>query len=160
MPELFHYSSALGKTDPRILTLMFNITGAKTSVTRPLGPPVLTAYDAIAAQATIDNFLGTTSEFNYLAFDATSMGTDAFGVIVNMNGQAGYLLAAEAKQMSGTNFGTVVNSIGLGTGLTATTLATEAALGANGNLAARFVLTNLDGLTTGIVMVRFYWIAK
>ena len=45
-------------------------------------------------------------------------------------------------------------------GLTASTLACEGALGASGNVAGRFVVSGLDALTSGMIEVRFCWIAK
>lgn len=158
--SLFYYNEKLGKTNPRELILMYNITGAKTSVLRPVGGPVLTVYDAIAAQSTIDNFLGTTNEFTISQFDATAMGTDAVAGIINMTGQAKYLCGVTASLYSSTNFATLGASTSVGTGLTASTLATESALGAYGNMAFRVILTGLDALTSGVLVVRVLWISN
>lgn len=158
--SLFYYNDQLGKVVPNELVLQFKITGAKASSPIVANTAVLTSYDALASQAVINNFLGTTNEFLLAAFDATAMGTDAFAVIVNMNGQAKKLLSVSARVMSGSNGATVAECADVAEGLTASTLACEGALGANGNLAGRFVLSGLDALTSGMLEVRFCWIAK
>lgn len=158
--SLFYYNDQLGKVVPNELVLQFKITGAKASSALVANTAILTSYDAVASQAVINNFLGTSNEFLLAAFDATAMGTDAFAVIVNMNGQAKKLLSVSAKVMSGSNGATVAECADVAEGLTASTLACEGALGANGNLAGRFVLSGLDALTSGMIEVRFCWIAK
>lgn len=158
--SLFYYNDQLGKVVPNELVLQFKITGAKASSPIVANTAILTSYDALASQAVINNFLGTTNEFLLAAFDATAMGTDAFAVIVNMNGQAKKLLSVSARVMSGSNGATVAECADVAEGLTASTLACEGALGANGNLAGRFVLSGLDALTAGMLEVRFCWIAK
>ncbi len=158
--SLFYFNEKLGKTNPRELILMFNITGAKTSVQRPVGGPVLTTYDAIASQAVINNFLGTTDEFLVAAFDSTSMGTDAFGVIINMSGQAAYVCGVTTSVYSGAGFATVTANGSVGTGLTSTSLTTQSAVGADGNMALRTIVSGLDILTTGIIVVKVLWISK
>lgn len=158
--SLFYYNDQLGKVVPNELILQYKITGAKTSAPIVANSATLTAYDAIASQSVIDNFLGTSSEFLVAAFDATAMGTNAFAVIVDMNGQAKNLLSVRARVMSGSNFATVAECSDIADGLTASTLSCEGAVGANGNLAGRFVLAGLDALTSGLIEVRFSWIAK
>ncbi len=86
--SLFYWNQKFGKTQPRELKLIWTITGAKTVSTVPIGAPVLTAFDAISSQSTIDNFLGTVDEFLIIDFDSTAMGADAFACIINMGGQA------------------------------------------------------------------------
>lgn len=162
--SLLYYSDKLGKTIPRCLTLQWQITGAKTVVPLYPGLPVYTTFDAIAAQSTIDNFLGTTNEFLISQFDATAMGADTFGGIVNMLGQGGKLGAMEDMCYSATGGGTLVTrAVVSSTTLTASTLATECALGAFGNMAFKIDFGNtpdFDGLTSGMIIVKLYWIAK
>lgn len=158
--SLFYYNDQLGKVVPNELVLQFKITGAKASSPIVANTALLKSYDAIASQSVIDSFLGTSSEFAVAAFDATAMGTDAFAVIVNMNGQAKKLLSVSAKVMSGSNGATVAECADVAEGLTASTLACEGALGASGNVAGRFVVSGLDALTSGMIEVRFCWVAK
>ena len=158
--SLFYYNDQLGKVVPNELVLQFKITGAKAVSPIVANSAHLTSFDAIASQAAIDSFLGTTNEFLVSAFDATAMGAHAFAVIVDMSGQAKSLLSVTAKVMSGTNGGTVAQCADVAEGLTASTLACEGAVGAAGNLAGRFILTGLDDLTAGLLEVRFCWIAK
>lgn len=159
MKDIQHWSSKIegGQTPSDIF--WFDITGAKTNT--PLsGPAVLTAYDAIAAQSTIDNFLGTTNEFLIIDFDATAMGTDAIAFIVNYETQVNKLVMAEVTVYDG-NTAVVTTTKGiLPAGLTASTLANEAELGAEGNVAVRAVVTGLDALTSGVIKLELFWGSK
>ncbi len=166
--SLFLYQDKFGRTQPRVLHLLWKITGAVTVVPVPIGVPVLTTFGAISAQSTIDNFLGTTSEFNYLAYDATSMGTDAMGVIVNMAGQARRVDGVIARTYSGTGGATVYQAGAWANGITATTLETAAACGysssiaGSGNIAVKvnFAQTgSFDSLTSGFIQMDIYWSA-
>jgi hypothetical protein len=164
--SLMYYNEVWGKGAPRVLRLTWHITAAVTVSSRPLAaaPGVLVTFGAISAQSTIDNFLGTTSEFDYLAFDATAMGADTMGVIVNMKGQAADLISVEAACYSGSGLATsVFRHAQKSTALTASTLATEAALGSSGNVAFRIDWGNtpdFDGLTSGTIIADINWIAK
>jgi hypothetical protein len=159
--SLMYYSPLLGKQQPRTLVFQFNVTGAATF--SEVNPPfaVLSVNSAIASQSVIDSYLGTTNEFLVAAFDATAMGVDSFAVIANLGGQAYKLLAARARTASGTGGGTVVSrEVPASASLTASSLSSEAALGASGNVAARFVLTGLDALTSGLIVVELDVVAK
>lgn len=155
-----YWSDAVQRGQAYSIDLFFKITAAKT-VTSLNANSVLTSFDAIAAQATINDFLGTTDEFLVAAFDATAMGTDAFACIVAMSGQASQLLAATAETYSGTDGLTVVPAgINSSTTLTASSHTAQCALGAYGNMAARFVLTGVDALTSGLIKVTLYYRSK
>jgi len=158
--SLFYYNDQLGKVVANDLILQWKITAAKTVVPVVPNSAQLSSFDAIASQAVIDNFLGTSNEFLVSAFDATAMGTNAFAVIVDMGGQAKSLLSVTARVLSGSNGATVAECGKVAEGLTASTLACEGALGSQGNLAGRFVLAGLDALTSGLLEVRFCWVAK
>ncbi len=164
--SLMYYQEAFYKGAPHILTLDWTITAATTVSATPMGasPASMVVFSAIASQAVIDNFLGTTSEFNYLAFDSTSMGADAMGVIVNMKGQAADLLHVESTCCSNTGFSDMVTRWSAKSAtLTNTTLVTEAALGAYGNIAFKINWGNtpdFDALTSGLIVSKIAWIAK
>jgi hypothetical protein len=162
--SLTYWSDKLPKTQSRCLRLEFDITGAAASSPIVSGLPVLTAYGAISAQSTIDNFLGTTDEFDYLAFDATAMGADVFAGIVNMEGQCKKLVRMVATCYSGTGGATKVERcVQASSALTASTLATECAMGADGNVAFKVDFGNtpdFDGLTDGTIVIELYWISK
>lgn len=162
--SLYYYGEELAVADVRKITLAWKITAAKTVVPMPSNNASLTAFDAIASQSVIDNFLGTTNEFLVAAFDATAMGADAFAAIVNCEGQAGKLLYGKAVCYSGTGGGTVVERAVVSvTTLTASTLSTECALGADGNLAMRVDFGNtpdFDALTSGIIEIELAYLAK
>ncbi len=161
--SLFYWNDKFGKTNPRELKLIWEITGAKTVSTVPMGTPVLTAFDAIASQATINNFLGTTDEFLIVDFDATAMGNDAFACIINMANQAQALLGFEIECYSDATFTTLVTRASLNKGLTASTLETACELGEDGNIAFKVAFGNtpdFDGLTAGMIVATVYWISK
>lgn len=161
--SLMYLDPTLGKNQTRKLRYTYSITGAKT-ISEALPPyNVLYSFDAIASQATIDSFLGgAVNQFLLAAFDATAMGTDAVAFLVRLGGQASKLVSAKCYTLVA-----ATGAVGLtwelpvvAAGLTASSLTTQCALGANGDLAARFVLTGLDALTSGSLVVEFEWISK
>lgn len=164
--SLIYYNEKWGKTQGRILNIVFEITAAKTVALVPLGQPVLPAFDAIASQAVIDDFLGTSSEFTLAQFDATSMGADAFGCIVNMGGAVGQVKSASRMRAvcySGTGGSTAVSRAVKFGSLTASTLETAAAVGSSGNIGIKVDFGNVpdfDALTSGIIEIQVLWISK
>jgi hypothetical protein len=80
-----------------------------------------------------------------------------------MAGQAQKLLYATAECYSGAGGSTLVTRQALDTGLTASTLETAADVGANGNLALKVDFGNtpdFDGLNSGAIVVKLYWVSK
>ncbi len=160
--NLFYYNDQWLKTDPNVTTLFFAITGAKTVQSVPIGPPVLPFFDAIT-QPTIDAFLGVPLEYLAAQFDATSMGTDAFGVLVSMQGQAAAGVAAEIEVYSTTTTAGTQLRAAVKSGLiSATALAAdiEYQRGIFGDLAVKCHVTGIDALTTGLIVLKLYWIAQ
>ena len=172
-PGLIYQSGDLYAKEDELI-LKWSITGAKTSTPLPLNrSSVMTVYDAIAAQSTIDNFLGSTNEFLIAQFDSTAMGTDAFGFLINMSGQApglnttnnkaqaAQLLAVTVSVASGANGATMVSNgvVSVAT-LTSSSLTTQFALGTYGNIAGRAILTGLDALTSGLITARLHWVSQ
>ena len=163
---LFYWNEKHSKSQPRVLELCYNITAAKTVSPLPQGADSLNSFDVIT-QAQLDAYTGTASEFAAASFDATSMGTDAFGGVVRMSGspslyaQGFSLMKMEAKLMSGTGFGTIAERGALAaTGLTASTLESACSISSVGNFGFKLLLSGLDALTSGLIIVRFYWISK
>lgn len=165
-PGIFYWQDRLGKTSPHTVDLWFQITGTKTAVQIPMGSPTLITFDAIATQSVINTFLGTTDEFLVAAFDATAMGNDMFAVIVNMAGQVSQLVGAEAVCYSSyatASSEAAVSRFSPDSGLTASSLTTQADLGAFGNLAFRINFGNtpdFDGLTDAYIRTRFSIVSK
>lgn len=161
--SLYYYNDQLGKVDPRQTELWLSISGAKTSAMVVPNSVALTGYDAAAfpSQAAIDAFLGTTNEFLLAAFDSTSMGTDAFALIVNMQGQVKTLVSAQIVTYTGTA-GVTASSLTMAnsSALTSSSLSSQAAKGANGNVAVRTVVSGMDGFTSGLIKVVLNWISK
>lgn len=165
--SLMYWSEKMGKSQPRILTFTWEITGAKAVTEHPQGIPVLYSFDALT-QAQIDAFLTTpyvtsSSEFTLAEFDATSMGTDAFGGIIDMKGQADDVLWIDSKtNLDPTADGLLHNSDVAVSSLSDSTLANniEVALGSAGNIGFKQTVTGLDAATNGMIMIQIGWISK
>jgi hypothetical protein len=159
------YTSKRGK-GVHVSEFRFDITAAVTQSPLPIDDvSCLNGFAAAAfTQALIDAHLGTSSEFTAAQFDATSMGADAQGIIIDMGGQADELVYVECQCISGTEGTTTVNRRAKASStLTDSTLATEAALGANGNIGVKVDWGNspdFDGLTAGQVIIRVHWRSK
>lgn len=156
--SLMYWNDKAQNAEARILHLIYKITAAKTVVDQ-LASPSLPTFDAYASQAVIDAFLGTTNEFLLAAFDATSMGTDAFGAIIDMGGQVLSVIKSDiivytAGAVSSEKY--ILSS----SALTSTSLTTEIAKGASGNIGFKAVLTGVDALTSGHIEVKIYWKSK
>lgn len=169
LTSLVYYNQQWSKTDPNVTIAAFQITAATTVASLPIGPPVLPTFTALT-QPQIDAFLGTSSEFLAAQFDATSMGTDAFAVLINMQGQAASAIFAEIALYPTAAVEAVAVSPALthqkaawfaGT-ISSTALAAniQYQLGADGNLAVKTVLPGIDALTTGLVVLKFAWISQ
>lgn len=162
--SLTYWSDVLPKGTPRQLVLVHQITAATTVAAVPLaGSQASLPLFAATTQATIDAFLGTSSEFTAAQFDATALGADAMGLIVNMAGQAADVISFRSQCFSASGFTTLVTRASLKAGLTDSTLATELALGADGNIALRIDWGNtpdFDALTAGMIRTEIDWISK
>jgi hypothetical protein len=159
------YTSRQGKQVERS-TFILDITGAVTQSPLPIDDSRMLVGFAAAAfsQAIIDAHLGTSSEFTAAQFDATSLGDDAQGVIIDFGGQVDDLVYVEASCYSGTAGATEVRvAMKESTTLTDSSLKSECALGASGNVGIKFDWGNspdFDGLTAGQVVIHVYWRAK
>ncbi len=171
---LFYWNEKHGKTQPRVLDFAYNITAAKTVSPVVQGADSFTFFDAIT-QNQIDTYLGNSSDFAANLFDATAMGNDTFGGIVRMSGytptgvtptsaQAASIMKMEAFCASAAGLTTLVSRFANGnSGLTASTLETACGVSTSGNLAFKIDFGNtpdFDGLTSGLIIVRLYWISK
>jgi len=152
-------SDKVQRGEPLITKFNFKITGTKT-VTNQTAAAAYSTFDAIAAQSTIDDFLGTTNEFLIAGFAATPMGTGAFGAILDFQGQVQELIKVNVKLLSGTDLGTVAETESWpDTALTAT-LVMSCQKGTNGNVAFHTVFTGLDSVSAGTIEVSVYWRSK
>ncbi len=160
--SLIYYNDQFGKVIPRRLQLEYNITGAKAASAIVPNSGTMVFFDALSTQAQIDNFLGSTNEFLLVAFDSTAMGADAFGGLVNMCGQAKKVTQMQAYCYSASNT-IVTRQTQAASALTASSLTTQVAVGADGNVAFRVDFGNspdFDGLTAGTIVIDLYWISK
>jgi hypothetical protein len=159
----FLYTSSRGK-QIQVDTWSYTITQAVTVSANPIDDASSLVTFAALTQASIDAFLGTSSEFTAAQFDATSMGADAMGVLIDLKGQADSLESMVVKCYSGTAGATLVErSVDSIATLQDSTLATECALGANGNLGLKIDWGNtpdFDALTSGRIDVTLRWRAK
>jgi hypothetical protein len=163
MQGLAYWNDQVSKGTPRRLRLVWNITGAKAFALVPQSTLALVSADAIT-QADLDAFLGTASEVDGLAFDATAMGNDTFGGVVDLGGQAAKVVQMSAVCFSNTGGSDrVERQCQAATALTNSTNSTQVAVTSQGNLAFRAVFGNtpdFDGLTSGTVVIDFDWISK
>jgi hypothetical protein len=167
--SIVFWQEALLKSTPRAIKLRYNITAAVTFVAQVPGYPALVSAGAITL-AQLDAALhksngdNVSGEFTAAQFDATSMGADVFGGVVDMHGQVKTLLNMVAKAYSGTGGATLVErSVASSTSLTASTLVTECAKGSEGNVGFKVDFGNtpdFDALTAGQVHVDLEWISK
>lgn len=144
------------------LDVILPITAAKTVNVASQRMPVLAFFDAIT-QADIDAFYGSTNEVPVADFDATAMGADAFGLLVDMGGHVESAHLMSAVCYSGTGGATRVERVVVPAGLTASTLATECEVTSLGNLAMRVDFGNtpdFDGLTAGTIHIRVAYKVK
>lgn len=159
--SLTYWNEKAQSSQPRCLKLMFTITAAKT-VTDLGKSPTMTTFDTAFTQAQIDAHLGTSSEFNYLAYDSTAVGADVFGGVVNMSGQVAEVYSMVARCYSASNT-VVTRQCEDSSTLTNSTLATEIAKGSSGNVAFKVDFGNtpdFDGLTAGTIEIEIYWRSK
>lgn len=162
-PGGFPYTSKRGK-GKQISEYSFNITGAATQAPIPIDDvSCLTGCAAGSfTQAIIDAHLGTSSEFTAAQYDATALGNDALGIIVDTGGQVDELLYIQIEYSTGTGGATVVpRNIPISSELTDSSLTDEAALGANGNVGIRVIFDSaFDAVTSGSIQLRVHWRSK
>jgi len=161
--SLFPYASNRSK-QVQYDVFILDITGAVTQSPLPMDDRSCLALFAAPTQAVIDAHLGTSSEFTAAQFDATSLGADAQGILINMSKQVEDLIFVNVRCFSSTAGVTLVErACKKSTVLTDSSLLTEAAVGAFGNLGIKIDWGNspdFDALTVGQVVVDIYWRAK
>jgi hypothetical protein len=157
--SLHYWNDKIQRGEARRLQLVYSINGAKDASDLQ-GIGALVSFDAIT-QAQIDAYLGTSSEFDADAFDATAMGTDMFGGVLNCSGQVKELLYCRATVYSPAAGTTQAEQLFQDSAsLTASTLQSEAAVSSAGNLGFKIESSGLDALTAGVIIVEFAYKAK
>lgn len=162
MTKLYQlFEDKLASHEKVCVELAYNITGAKAGSFILPSPSAIIGYDSSDfTQSAIDALLGTTNEFIAgTAFGSTAMGTDALGLVLNLQGQSAVVSQCymEVKvAIAGTAAETLI--VKGQTSALPNTLASPARMqiGANGNLAAQVVLTGLDAATSGMILFKFY----
>ena len=155
-----YFSDKLARGEARQTTLLFTITAAKTYKNHNANAALVSA-DAIT-DAAIAAFLGkSSSPFAAAAFDATAMGNDTFGGVVDFADQVAELIGFEAELLEITA-GPVKRGCEASADLTASTLTTECAMkGGNVGFKVNFGNTpDFDAITAGMIKVTFYWRSK
>lgn len=146
-----------------VIEVMIKITAAKTA--EVVGPVfgATFGFDAPAGatsalgQTTIDTLLGSTNEFvAATAFGATAMGTDAFGFVFDLEGQAKYTDECYLEVVGNVGGTAVALGVQGQTGALPNTLAAPARLQVSsaGNVAGQLVITGLDAATAGLLVFR------
>lgn len=162
---LTYWSNRFGRNVPHETIFEFKFTGAGALAKIVAGQPGY-FFTAAATQALIDAELGSTNEILAVKFDGTTMGVDAFGGVVNFDGQIEQLVSVEVSYLKLSNathdtaqvFPIIVACPD--TGLTDSTLGVEATKTSAGNLGFHSVLLGLDAATEGLVQLRVKWISK
>lgn len=163
--SLYYYNEQLLKVNPRILRLVYNITGAKAASPVVSNSASFVFFDALTSQSQIDSVLETSSEFAFSLFGATAMGADAFAGVVNMGGQTGQckqVVQMIARCYSGTGGATLVTRQTQSLAI-ANVLQTAVQVGSSGNLAFQVDFGNtpdFDALTSGTIEIEIHWISK
>lgn len=146
-------SDKIARCQPQELSFYYLLTGAKTNASLALlNYPILLGYDATAlTQALVEAFLGHTSSAACATiFDATSMGTDTIGGVIDMAGQVDKILGYRAT-VTQTAGGTPANtSLLVQASQAALTSSNTSAIAAyDGDIYFRAVAGNLDSATAG-----------
>jgi hypothetical protein len=171
MSNLVLKSDLMQKRQFPSIKLYFIITGAKAIrlVGLQKGAPVLTGFDAAdLTTAKIDAFLAHDGGnpagdiAGSTIYDATAMGTDAFGVVVNMQGQAQKAVAMKYKVVTtaGGTPGAVDGFVEASGSALPATLTDGIAVSAAGNLYCRLIAANIDAGTAGYVELELIYQSK
>lgn len=141
------------------IELMYQITGAKAGKFMGFIPHALVGYDTGAPldQASIDALLGSSSEFvAATAFGATAMGTDALGLVLDLQGQAAYVASGYMEVVANIGGTCTVQVVQPQITALPNTLAAPARLQISsvGNVAAQIVVSGLDAATAGMLLIR------
>jgi hypothetical protein len=164
LTTMFLKSDALQRSQVQELNFYLKITGAKTNAALSLvSYPLLAGYDAAdLTQVLVEGFLGHTSTAACATiFDATSLGTDAFGFVIDMQGQCGTLLGyqcAVVQTAGGTPANTSLLTQASQTALTSALTSVCAAY--DGDIYGRVVAGNLDSATAGYIHLRVLYRSK
>lgn len=165
---LFLKSDALQRSQPNKVALMYVITGAKAGRFVALTfPPALVGYDAASLTTAIINAFMLSQQDPAPAgdipgdtcFDSTSLGTDAIGFVLSMQGQAKQAVAMKATVQLGTSAPVEILQEASQSALTSS-LSTAVAASASGNMYGRIVSTGLDAATSGYVLIELLFSAK
>jgi len=151
----------LANTQPHVITLTWDITGAKATSPLVAGQPTLDFFDATTA-ATVDAFLGASGAYADADFDATSMGVDAWAAVVHPRGEIERLVKAVYKRAAGGATATIARHFEMNgaLGLSDSTLENGCEIGADGSAAIRVVDTGLDAATDGTITVELHVLFK
>ena len=177
-PGLIYMNEQLYVKEDEII-LKFGITGAGTQQVLPISNSAVLAFQTAAVpanQAAIDSFMGTAtaSEFLIAQFNSTCISTDTLGVLINMSGQktgvttlasnpntnsaqAVAVLGFEASMFSSTNGLTTITAGTVQGTLASNSDTAGVQLGSCGNIGLRAVLTGLNNLTSGFIVIRIHW---
>lgn len=163
---LFYRNEKHAKSQVRELLFVFQITGAGVWVPVPRGQDVLYSGGALTQQQ-IDDYLTrpydgyqstVSTGFTAAQFDATAMGANVIGGIVNMNQQAAYVSHMTAAFHSGATEATA-GAVGAA-GIASTTLENAVGLSPAGDIGFKAILAGLDAATSGLIVIRIGWISK
>jgi hypothetical protein len=164
--SVIYSSPDLARLDP--IESVFCVTlasGVPTICAGQIGYPVFMGKDeGTFTQAAVDAFLGSVNEFAVTtAFGSTAMGTDTFGFVLNLQGQAKSALYVDGSlSLVVTDPGAMAVGPGKGTVTTvlADTLVTTCAVTTLGNIYGRVTIEGYDGAGGISAIIRVGWLPK
>lgn len=166
-PSPYAWNDAIQASQYQELVFAWSITGAKAASLLNAGAPIAHTFDAgldtlAEITAALPNM--TTDEFTAAtAWGSTAMGTDAFGFVIDMSGEYGAATGQARRvrfvecHVSGTasSVPLIAAFAGQQTALT-NALTNQCTVGSLGNIGGHIVVTGLDALTSGLILLRIY----
>ena len=156
-------ASGIANHQPEQIDVVFKITGAKTAVPVIQGIEAIWGADAGSfTQSAADALLGTGDIAAVTtSFGSTRMGTDAFGLILGLEGNVRQLISVEATVQLATG-ASAVYSCGPSAAALTDALADkcEFKLTALGNIYGSITAANLDAATSGFIHLRIVCVLK
>jgi len=162
LQSLTLFNSQLAASQPHVITLAFTVTSGTVTqlLTKDLPPIIFGTAAGSFTQAAVNALLGvsdsaSTEEINTtVAFGSTAMGVDAFGFVLDCDGQIETVVGMESTLYPTEQDNFVPKVSSLPDTLTEGLLVTP-----DGNLAGRVIPTGLDS-ATGQLIIKILFFSK
>ena len=163
--SLAYYAPEVEKADVYTLSLVLAKTGVTPSFSpaQPLGNAMTAFWSPLSNQAEIDDFLGTTDEFLFTQFGATSMATDGVGILIKTGGQCADVHAftmMALNQKGAPGVGEPLKGLGAKVSAISDVANNQIAVGAEGNIALIGRAAGMEALDPATIILDIYWSPK